>query len=317
MTTDRPILISVLLLAYQQETMVRAAVESILAQEGDPIEIVISDDASTDGTFAEIERAVADYRGPHHVVMRRNPVNLGIGAHLNALVACSRGELLMVAAGDDISEPSRAREVAEAWLESGKSLDLIATPLLDMDAEGHCSGEVVHVGDLRLWKSADDWIANRPKVIGAAHAWTRRVFDHFGPLDADIAYEDQVLAFRALASGGATTLPRPLVRYRRGGTSARGDDRQVTAAKRERIAVQNRRHLAELGQMQADSKLTGWREAVAPYLIQELNKQGYLAGLLAAGSGWGRVLLMLRSPGLPMGWRWRKFWQVAAADRTG
>ena len=53
-----------------------------------------------------MQAAVAGYRGPHRIVLNRNPANLGIGAHLSQLVAMSRGELLFVAAGDDVSLPA-------------------------------------------------------------------------------------------------------------------------------------------------------------------------------------------------------------------
>lgn len=303
--------VSVLLLAYQQQGLVRAALESLLAQEGEPLEIIASDDASTDGTHEEIVRTASAYRGPHRVVARRNEVNLGIGAHLNALVACSHGELLVTAAGDDLSEPSRVRELVSAWRQGGKRADLIASHLTDMDFDGRCGG-IVTVDDLSQWTSAHAWTAQRPRVIGAAQAWTRRMFDRFGPLDPGIAYEDQVFAFRALSTGGGITLPRPLVRYRRGGTSARGRT-ETPADQLRRIGVQNGRHLAELRQMRADAERTDWREAVAPYLDAELRKQRYVSELMSAPGGRERLASMLGAAGVPWSWRWRKFWQVGRA----
>ncbi len=102
--------ISLLLLACNQQSTARAAALSCsLAQDCEPLEIVLSDDASTDATFAELQAAAADYRGPHRVRTRRNEVNLGIGAHYNRLIAETRGALLVTAAGDDISLPQRVQ----------------------------------------------------------------------------------------------------------------------------------------------------------------------------------------------------------------
>ena len=86
--------VSLLLIAYRQAATVRAAIEGALAQTGPPIEIIVSDDASDDDTWAQMQAAVAGYAGPHTVRLNRNPANLGIGAHLSRLVAMSSGEAL-------------------------------------------------------------------------------------------------------------------------------------------------------------------------------------------------------------------------------
>src|SRR3954465_11256485 len=104
-------LATMLLLCYRQQTTVADAIAAALAQTCSPLEIVISDDASDDGTWQAIEQAVEGYAGPHRLVLNRNPVNLGIGAHLNRMVGLSTGELLFIAAGDDISLPARCERV--------------------------------------------------------------------------------------------------------------------------------------------------------------------------------------------------------------
>jgi cellulose synthase/poly-beta-1,6-N-acetylglucosamine synthase-like glycosyltransferase len=79
-------LVSMLLIAYRQPDTVREAIEGALAQTYSPLEIIISDDASGDDTYAQMQAAVADYHGPHKIIMNRNQVNMGIGAHLSHLV---------------------------------------------------------------------------------------------------------------------------------------------------------------------------------------------------------------------------------------
>jgi glycosyltransferase involved in cell wall biosynthesis len=302
---------SVLFLAYNQRPLVREAVKSVLNQEGPPLEILLSDDASTDGTFDEIAALARDYRGPHHVVARRNEHNLGIGEHINTLVRESRGELLVVAAGDDISESTRVQRLQQAWLQSNCTLDLIATPLTAMDENGTL-GATIAVDDLAQWRSLDDWLARKPYVIGAAHAWTRRLFDRFGPLLRDIAYEDQILVFRAICAGKALTLPEPLVRYRSGGTSARKPSRSA-ADRLRRLSVQNRRHLAELQQLLFDAGHTPFLSRMQEALEPELAKQEYLRNLLESPN-WGTLGRAVLNPPrqVPLSWRWRKFWGVGS-----
>lgn len=309
--------ISFLLLAYNQRALIRDAVQSVLHQEGQPIEILLSDDASTDGTFEELSALARSYQGPHHVIARRNDRNLGIGEHLNALVRESHGELLVVAAGDDISEPTRAHQLQEAWLHSERKLDLIATPLTAMSENGRL-GATIPVDDLSQWRSVDDWVARKPYVVGAAHAWTRRLFDRFGPLHRDIAYEDQIMVFRAICAGSAATLPQPLVRYRTGGTSARQKNLSATDRLR-RLKVQSVRHLAELQQLISDAGHTPFLATVQAALAPELARQEYLRDLLQSPD-WSTLASTALKPAqpIPLPWRWRKFWSVATILlRTG
>ena len=65
---ERP-LICFGLLAYNQEPFIREAVEGALAQTYAPLEIILSDDCSTDRTFEIMQETVAAYRGPHKVVL--------------------------------------------------------------------------------------------------------------------------------------------------------------------------------------------------------------------------------------------------------
>lgn len=213
---------SLLLLTYNQRAFVRAAAESCFAQDCEPIEILFTDDASADGTYEELLDLAACYRGPHTVRVRRNVTNLGIGAHYNAAIAASRGELLITAGGDDISLPHRVKTLLAAWDAMGGNADLISSAVVDMHVDGSVHG-VLRVSDLACWTRPDDWVRKRPYVIGASHAFTRRMHRHFGDFVEALAYEDQVMALRACSLGGSVTVTEPLLCYRRGGLSALGD----------------------------------------------------------------------------------------------
>lgn len=86
----------------------RDAIAGALRQTYSPLEIVVLDGASSDRTFA------ATYRGPHRIVLKRNPRNFGRGAHFNRLVELSTSELIFISAGDDISLPAMCRLVVDA-----------------------------------------------------------------------------------------------------------------------------------------------------------------------------------------------------------
>ena len=293
---DRPVAL-VLLMAFNQQGTIRAAIEGALAQTYTPLEIVISDDASTDGTWSEVEVATAGYCDPHTVVLHRNPTNLGIGAHLSRLVAISRGEMLVIAAGDDVSVPHRCDRVMRAWLGSNRQLDLIASGLTDIDASGVAKAVIVP-SDLASYRSLADWVARPPHVIGAAQAWTRRVFERFGPLPAGVVAEDLIIVVRAIGCGGAITLPQALVQYRRGGLPYRV--RSMHASDVIARMLRNNRHaLVETQQLQRDATRANAPAAVHTELNTTLSRERFSAELFDQRSFAARSCTALNAHALP------------------
>jgi glycosyltransferase involved in cell wall biosynthesis len=218
--TNKPFAATLFLLTYNQQNTVEAAAMCCLAQACEPIEIVFSDDCSSDGTLAKIQSMAAHYQGPHHVRVRQNTHNLGIADHYNQAVSEASAELIVVAAGDDLSAPNRVARVLDAWRASHGRLNLIASYAKSIDRHGKDLG-LIKTGHLEKWPDAQTWCKKRPYVIGATFAFHKNLFTVFGPLTKGVDYEDQVLSLRAAALGGGLTIPEPLVQYRQGGLSSR------------------------------------------------------------------------------------------------
>jgi glycosyltransferase involved in cell wall biosynthesis len=271
--------VTLVVLAYRQADLIDAAIDSALAQTGAPIEILLSDDASPDATYARMQARAASYNGPHQLVVRRNATNLGLGEHVNQVMRLARGELVILMAGDDISLPERAERVAAAWEASGRQVDLVASHVIDMAHDGTDLG-VIRVDDLQRWSGIDAWAAHRPHVIGAAHAVTRRLHERFGPFAADVSNEDQINTLRALCAGGACTIDAPLVRYRRGGMSGRHVDADGTAL-RIRAQRSTARHLALHRQWQHDAEQAGCLDRLRQATDREEQRELFLQTLLS------------------------------------
>lgn len=211
-SADRP-LVTFAVFAYNQARFVREAVAAAFAQTYSPLHIVLSDDCSKDDTFA-IMQAMADaYRGPHRVVLNRNPKNLNIGGHVNRVMELVEGDLVVPAAGDDISEPHRTETVVARWLASGRRAMSLHSATTHIDESGAPLGVHGYPSPERL-SSRDDIARKGLSVLGASHCWAREVFTRFGPMLPEIVNEDSVIPFRSALLGEIAYLDEPLVRYR-------------------------------------------------------------------------------------------------------
>jgi glycosyltransferase involved in cell wall biosynthesis len=273
-------LVSILLIAYKQEHFVADAVRSALAQTYAPLEILISDDCSPDATHRVMLETVAAYQGPHRPQVFRTERNLGISAHVSKLARQSRGELLFVFAGDDISMPTRCERVVQEWLAQDRLPDLISSDMVDMDQFGALHGRIV-LHSLEQFRCFDDWLTGNVRVTGASHAWSRRLFDRFGDMRPGIMAEDQIMAFRAIVSGGAINLREPLVQYRRGGLSGKRRWNSVGEFVA-RMRLTTFYLLNELEQLIADARTIGreaeMRDVLAPQLARERYRMAVFGG---------------------------------------
>jgi glycosyltransferase involved in cell wall biosynthesis len=216
---ERP-LVTFFVLAYKQEATVRAAIEGAFAQTWQPLEIVLSDDASSDNTFRIMEEMAASYRGPHRVVLNRNTGNLGLIGHLNRVMAIAKGDFVVQNAGDDVSLPERTARLAGIWAASGRRAKLVHSRAMGLDAAGNVRerrpGRALPPMQNASPREVLDW---GHELIGAACGWDRDLFDRYGPLPAAALIEDRPIAFRAATLGEIAWVDEALLLYREGGES--------------------------------------------------------------------------------------------------
>ena len=179
--TDRP-LVSFVLLAYNQERFIREAVEGAFAQTYAPMEIILSDDSSTDRTFEIMSEMADKYTGRNLVVLNQNSTNLGIGAHVNRALEMATGKLFVFAAGDDISLPHRVQRMFDFWQELGRPSGSLYSNVKCIDEHGRPLNGGLNTAVYA--KSIDKLISRRRTAIaGCSHVMHRDVYREFGPLD--------------------------------------------------------------------------------------------------------------------------------------
>ena len=235
-------LVSFYILAYNHEAYIADAIQGALSQTYSPLEIIISDDCSTDGTWGIIQECIAGYQGPHTVVTRRNDKNLGISSHINALWKACRGKWIVASAGDDVSLPDRVARIM-AHAAARPDIKLFQSWLFETDAR--LKVQTITRNQYLLARSEDGLylfdMASRLRnesfwPHGAAMAYSRAIHDVFGPMDDGIIFEDNVVNVRAEALGLSAVIPVPLVCHRNHAgqitQSSSGQDIQAQNARR-------------------------------------------------------------------------------------
>ena len=114
-------LVTFSLLCHNHQRFIREAVRSALAQDYEPLEILISDDHSTDATLDIIQEEIGSYTGPHSIRLIKHSRDVG-WENWSRAAGAARGEFVVGAHGDDISCPQRTRCLVEAWRATGASL---------------------------------------------------------------------------------------------------------------------------------------------------------------------------------------------------
>jgi glycosyltransferase involved in cell wall biosynthesis len=137
--------VSVCIPTLNRREYLRQAIDSVLAQTFTDFEIVISDNASEDGTD-EMVRSYSDSRIRYH----RNPTNIGQHGNWNMPLKLARGRYLALHPDDDMMLP-RALEEKVKILDTYPRVGLVCSKYHIIDAEGNIVRENTNWGHGPEW----------------------------------------------------------------------------------------------------------------------------------------------------------------------
>lgn len=214
MISNKP-LVSIVIPFYNQKNFVEDAVKGALSQTYENLEIILSDDCSTDGTFEEIQKCTKGYNGVHKITINKNKNNMGLVPHVNyALFQLSHGDYIFIQGGDDISLPSRVAEGMEYFM-MDNTISAITSALIYIDKDGNETKRMHIKNDIRYSIKDEQYIRSSSFMSGNGMlAITRKVLATFGPLGDDCQTEDSCLRFRALLLGDIIASKKYGVKYR-------------------------------------------------------------------------------------------------------
>ena len=198
MADPRP-LVSVVVAAYDCERYIAATLDSALAQDHEPIEVIVVDDGSTDSTAAIVEH--------YGVRLIRRP-NGGQGAAKNTGVAAARGELVAFLDHDDLWAPHKIGRQVEALAEAPGAAGVVARLEVLLEP-GIPHPEWLPRSREYPWFPPSAWLVRREAL------------DAVGPFDEESNVPDFDWMLRARDLGHSfAVVPEVLGRYRIHGRNA-------------------------------------------------------------------------------------------------
>lgn len=124
--------VSVIMGVYNEADKVINALESIMNQSQKHLQIIICDDASTDGTYETIKSFV---KADANTILLHNEKNCGLAYSLNRCIDLSQGEYLARMDADDTCHIDRIKKQVD-FLDKHSEYDLAGSQYIMTDEDG-------------------------------------------------------------------------------------------------------------------------------------------------------------------------------------
>jgi len=183
-------LVSVLLSTYNSEETIGESIDSLLAQTYKKLEILISDDGSTDNTKEICKKLqIKDDR----ILLFSNKKNIGLTKSLNNLAQKASGSLIARHDADDISLPDRIDKQIQFM--NRKRLDAVTTRSLVKQNNKKRPGISFYIPNKLL-------ISRKNPYIHGTLIIKKNVFEEIGHYDERFYYAQDYKLFYDLLSSG-------------------------------------------------------------------------------------------------------------------
>src|SRR3954453_6980327 len=200
-------------MTYNQARYVDDALASVVAQTTSDFEVILVDNASTDGSAARLEQWLPELTVPARLIV--NPRNYGVSGGKNVALEHARGEFVCGLAGDDIYEPTKIARGLEMFRTLGPEVGVIFSDATLLTDDGVPCGRWFmpprHFAEGEIF--ADLCVASF--VPAPTTMIRRRALDAVGGYDERRFVEDYDMWLRLAARGYEFRfLDEALVRYR-------------------------------------------------------------------------------------------------------
>jgi glycosyltransferase involved in cell wall biosynthesis len=205
--------VTVCLPTFNKVGYLPTAIESVLAQEFRDYELLIVDDASTDGT-GEVVRGFKDSR----IRYVYNPQNVGLVGNWNRCLELASADYAIIFHDDDVMLPGLLRREVEV-LESNAEVVLVHAAAQTIDA----SGALLCVPAPHSWPALSSglefvvcyWSLKESHVVMPSALFRKSLASKLGAFNTDLKYSADADLWQRLAfEGQVAFLDEMLISYR-------------------------------------------------------------------------------------------------------
>ncbi len=212
--TDSAAIVGVVVPMYNAEHTIAATLDSICRQTHHPLDIVVVDDGSTDGSAA----IVAGWRARDNRVRLIHQPNAGVAAARNAGAAATAAPYLAFVDADDLWAPDKVASQLALLESTGPEVGLVYCWFASIAADDRVVSfgpQALEEGPVLESLLAANWIGT-----GSSLMMRRAAFDAVGGFDPGLraagaqGAEDIQLCFQVAERAEFRVVPRYLVGYR-------------------------------------------------------------------------------------------------------
>lgn len=192
MNLDEHPLVSICMPAYNHENYVQDAIQSIIEQEYQNIELLIINDGSTDDTNQKIEalRKICEERFIRFIYINRK--NQGLTSTLNELLELSKGVYFSPMASDDLLPKNRISSFIN-YFKTNLHLDFCYSGYYNIDEEGDIIRKVI---SSKVDIIFNDVLFGLYNASFISYMFKTHFIREIGAYSTDVTMEDWDLALR-------------------------------------------------------------------------------------------------------------------------
>lgn len=200
-------LVSVIITCFNHAPYLMKAVDSVLTQHYDNLEIILIDDASSDASVATIRKITQTYPFIKAVF---NQQNRGVCASFNKALSISKGAFIIDLAADDYLLPNKITAQLDKFNTLPNDYGVVYSDLIFEDEKGD---ELVKFNKKQFFLEGNIFsnVVARHCVYASTMLVKREVYDELNGYDESLTYEDFDFFVRTARNWKFACVKKPLM----------------------------------------------------------------------------------------------------------
>ena len=220
--------VSVIIPVYNGERYLKETIESVLNQTDQNFELIIVDDASTDGSYKIIK--AFHQKHPDKIKIIKHSKNKGCpAASRNTGIKIAKGRYIALMDQDDMWLPKKLEEQLKV-IEKSSKIGLVATNarVYDHHKKQYLGHNWKNIKNLSLLNKTERLLKENFILTGSMALIRKEFFDQYGLLDENFKIADDYdLWFRISQHYQIRLTQQPLVTWRKTGTSTSFNEKNL------------------------------------------------------------------------------------------